>query len=260
MVIGRMNAEQCFEQEINFIGLFLREKIKELLEENNIEECKELLLKHYEMLNKKQKEFTERFFEELDEEETVEFFENLIENGIPIHQGPFTDNINIYQLNDIYNYYIENYGLDKCIFTKKDKDGDDIELVNKMCIGEVYMMRLKHDSTNKNSMRSTNLVDLNNLPAKDRDFKEYKSLYPKTPIKWSEQEVMNSMLPRDTSAIREMLDSYGISEECESILENELLTGNPFDIDIKFPEHTKTKVTKVNDELLYALGLELEED
>lgn len=34
-------------------------------------------------------------------------------------------------------------------------------------------------STNKNSMRSTNLVDLNNLPAKDRDFKEYKSLYPK---------------------------------------------------------------------------------
>ena len=99
-----MNAEQCFEQEINFIGLFLREIIKELLEENNIEDCKELLLKHYEMLNKKQEKFTERFFEELDEEETVEFFENLIENGIPIHQGPFTDNIDIYQLNDIYNF------------------------------------------------------------------------------------------------------------------------------------------------------------
>lgn len=183
-IINRMNLSQCFIQEINFIGLYVRDLLKKNLEKGRIKTCKKILLKHYELLNPKQKEFTKRFFKELDEDQTIEFFENLIDNGIPVHQGPFTDNIDIYDLSKIYEYYINEYGIDKCEFTKKNKDGVDLKLVNKMVIGEIYMLRLKHEPSNKNSARSTNLVDLNNLPAKDREFKEYKSLYPKTPIKW----------------------------------------------------------------------------
>lgn len=67
------------------------------------------------------------------------------------------------------------------------------------------------------------------------------------------------MLPKDTSAIRELLDSYGISQESEKILEDELLTGNPFEVDIHFPK-TESKATKVSNELLYGIGLELDLD
>lgn len=133
---------QSYETEINFIGLFLREKFIELMNEGNIKECKKLLLKHYNLLNPTQEKFTKKLFKEMDEEEIEIFFNDLIENGIPIHQGPFTDNIDINKLAEIYKYYNETLGVEKCEFTVKNDDGEPIVLENRMTIGEIYMLRL----------------------------------------------------------------------------------------------------------------------
>lgn len=170
-VVGRMNPAQLFELEINFIGLYLREHMKHI----SLEEKKEELLKFYNFTSKPQEEFTKKFFEEADEEELVEFFEDIIEKGIPVHQGPFFDNIDIFILADMYIYYGEKIGVKPFKFE---------DIYNPIVMGEMYFMRLKHEPSNKSSIRSTNFSDLKDLPAKDKQFKEFKSLYPKTPIKW----------------------------------------------------------------------------
>lgn len=170
-IIGRMNPAQLFELEINFIGLYIRNAMKTM----DNEARKEELLIFYDRINQEQAEFTRRFFNEVTDEELDDFFQDIIDKGIPVHQGPFFNNIDIFDLADLYTFYGERLGVVPFKF-------DDI--YNPMILGEMYMMRLKHEPSNKSSIRSTNFSDLKDLPAKDKQFKEFKSLYPKTPIKW----------------------------------------------------------------------------
>lgn len=263
-VPGRMNPAQLFEQEINFIGLYKRHELKNA---KTLKSKKKILLDHYmdlydadlksispDMISK-QYEFTVRFFNEASDEELEKFFDELIKLGIPVHQGPFTDNLDIFKLASIYKKHPEY----KKFSFERNIDGKHIEIENDMVMGEIYTLRLKHQPDNKNSMRSTGTVDLKDLPTKDRSYKEFKTLYPKTSVRFGEQEVINSFLTEDKTAIKELLNSYGINEEDSYILENELLTGNPFDIDIEF-SNTKSRPAKIIDNFNYGMGIVLDID
>lgn len=243
-VVGRMNPAQLFELEINFIGLYIREDMKH----RDLEGKKEALLKFYSFVNKKQEEFTKNFFEEAEEDELEDFFEDIINKGIPVHQGPFFDNINIFILADMYIYYGETLGVKPFKFE---------DIYNPIVMGEMYMMRLKHEPSNKSSIRSTNFSDLKDLPAKDKQFKEFKSLYPKTPIKWGEMEVANSLICKDVKAVKELMNCYAVCPEDREIMERALLTGNPFNVDFEV-SGAKAKTSQILDELTYCLGFELE--
>lgn len=116
---------------------------------------------------------------------------------------------------------------------------------------------VKHEPSNKSSIRSTNFSDLKDLPAKDKQFKEFKSLYPKTPIKWGEMEVANSLICKDVKAVKELMSSYATNPEDREILERALLTGNPFEVDFEV-SNSKSKTTEILEELLYSLGIKLE--
>lgn len=253
-VPGRMNPAQLFEQEINFIGLYVRDKIKKA---KSLKEKEKIFLGHLKDLNcMNQYEYTKRFLKESDEEELEKFFNELVEDGIPIHQGPFTDNLDIFELAKVYKKHPEY----KKFTFERDIDGKHIDKIeNDMILGELYTLRLKHQPDNKNSMRSTGLVDLKDLPTKDREYKEFKSLYPKTSVRFGEQEVLNCFLPEDKTAVKELLNSYGINENDSMILEKELLTGNPFNVDIKFPE-SKSRPMKVMEAYNYGIGVVLDPD
>ena len=218
----------------------------------NLEERKEELLEFYKRVSPKQYEFTKNFYEEADDEELDNFFEGIIEKGIPVHQGPFFDNINIYDLSDLYDYYGEKLGVKPFKF-------EGIE--NPICMGEMYFLRLKHDPTNKSSLRSTNFNDLKDLPAKDKQFKEFKSLYPRTPIKFGEMEVANAMISNDIDSVKEFLDTYANNIEARDALDYELLTGNPFYTDFELDRNKigKSNTGKILEEWLYSLGIGLVE-
>lgn len=243
-IIGRMNPGQDFEQEINFMGLFVREAMKR----QTLEENKEELLEFYRYVAPHQVPFTEKFFNEAEEDELKEFFKEIIDKGIPVHQGPYFDNIDIYKLKDAYIHYIDKFDLKPFKFKG---------VYNRLVMGEMYFMRLKHEPSNKSSIRSTNFNDLKDLPAKDKQFKEFKSLYPRTPIKWGEMEVSNSLICKNVHAVKELMSSYATNPIDREILERELLTGNPFNIDFELSD-TQSKTSEILEELLYCLGIELE--
>jgi hypothetical protein len=256
-VINRMNPAQNIEQEINFIGLYVRHQIKEYLDEGMTYEALEEAVT---FMKKVGTEDSVKGFEDFlqnvlpdDDNDYVECVNDLlcefVETGIPIHNYPFNDNVNFFDLCEIYEFYENRYGIENLKFKFKD-------IYNPMVMGELYFVKLKHSSDNKSSMRSTGFVDLLDLPSKDRLYKDFKSLYPKTPVKCGEMESMYLLMAKDHTAIKELLCSYGTSYEDEELLEYTLLNGNPFNVDIKFPMG-KSKPAVVKDRLLYSIGLEI---
>lgn len=171
-VNNRKNYFQLFEQEINFIGLYVRKAIHEA---EDLSDKREILFTFYEKLKCYElKETTKEFLDRLEDEEEYIFFEQLVEDGIPVHQGPFNNHIDIYDLLDIQSYYEENLGLEKFKFKG---------IHNPMVMGELYFIILKHSPDNKNSARSTKFMDLKDNPSKDRDYKQGKSLYSTNAVK-----------------------------------------------------------------------------
>lgn len=260
-VINRMNPAQLFEQEINFIGLYVRKVIKDFLEEGDVESALEEFSFFIENVGTKLEydcieKYTDLLYndgcdsdEELYSSCIVELLCEFVEEGIPVHQFPFKDNLDFFSLTDVYEIYEERYGIENLKFKFEN-------IYEPMVMGEIEYVKLKHSTDNKSSMRSTGYVDLLDIPSKDRLFKDYKSLYPKTPIKLGEMECLYLLMSRDTTAVKELINSYGTSYDDEETLEYALLEGNPFEMDVKFPL-SKSKPSVVKDRLLYGLGLEL---
>jgi hypothetical protein len=63
-----------------------------------------------------------------------------------------------------------------------------------MVMGDLYFIRLKHESSNKASARSTALNNIKYLPSKSTLKKEKKILLSQTPIRMGEMEVTNLMI------------------------------------------------------------------
>lgn len=247
-VNNRKNYSQLFEVEINFIGLYIRYFIHEA---KTLEEKEELLLEFYEQLGlHEQLEETKEFLDRVDDEEKEEFFYDYVERGIPVNEKPFS-NMDIFRLSNIYAYY-EEKGTPIEKFKFKDID-------NPMVMGEMYIVKLKHEPKNKSNMRSTYFNSITSIPSKDREYKRMESLYPRSAVKLGEQEVIALLNCVNYRAVKELKDCYGINRECEEMLERKLLTENPFDITFEVPR-TKSKPMEVNDELFYSVGIEFYDD
>jgi hypothetical protein len=110
-----------------------------------------------------------------------------------------------------------------------------------MTMGDIYFIRLKHESSNKASIRSASNLNVKNLPSKSTLKKEGKLLYSQTPIRLGEMEVTNLMLARRPELVEKLLKTYATNEEArENMIRQLLLPGrdenghriNPLSMDI----------------------------
>ena len=98
--------------------------------------------------------------------EKYAFLNAVEENGIMIHQPPFFGNTTEEQFKEIFKEHPE-----WC--TEYDFEG----IERPMTMGDVYFIRLKHEPSNKSSMRSAANLNVKNLPAKST-LKKEKRLLP----------------------------------------------------------------------------------
>jgi DNA-directed RNA polymerase beta subunit len=63
-----------------------------------------------------------------------------------------------------------------------------------MVMGDMYFIRLKHETANKTSIRATGLNNIKNLPSKSTLKKQKKILVSQTPLRLGEMEVTNLMI------------------------------------------------------------------
>lgn len=171
-VLNRMNPAQIIEQHINFMSDHVVKEMKKLKSTN---EKIDLYLTYLKYLNKAQASFIESELILLDLDKRTTFIEEVEKNGIFVHQPPFFKNTSFDTFKQIYQEHPEWCKRYKC-------NGIEKPLV----IGDIYFIRLKHESSNKASFVSAASTNTKNQPAKTNSKKSHKTLFADTPIRLGE--------------------------------------------------------------------------
>jgi DNA-directed RNA polymerase beta subunit len=245
-IMNRLNPAQLYEQEINFISNQITKRLKKMYEEKKYDGMTDLFFDYIWDINEKQHDSLVDYYNELPEEETMAFWEEIFEKGIFIHQPPFYGNITFDKLRDLYM----KYGIKPLKFK-----GIETPLV----IGDIYMLVLKHHPATKFSSRSTSYLNLKGIPSKSNNYKENLQLYSKTPIKLGEMEVTNLFISNRIGEVRRMLSLYSTNEEDRRKAINALAQGNVFDMPRIEEGETKSRTRQVLDVYLQSASLGLKE-
>lgn len=175
-------------------------------------EKEDIFFSYLKALNKEEFDFYDIEFIGMNRREKQEFLDSVEENGIYIHQTPFFGNTTKDQFKKIFKEHPEWCSEYKFVGIEKP-----------MTMGDIYFIRLKHESSNKMSMRSATNLNVKNLPAKSTLKKEKKILYSTTPIRLGEMEVTNLMISKHPELVEKLLKSYSTNEDMREATIRQLL-------------------------------------
>lgn len=209
-VLNRLNLAQIIEQYINFMSDHV---IKLIKEKTDLNEKIELFLEYLKNVSPKQYEFYKSEISKMDDLEKNYLINTVITKGIFIHQFPFFGNIEMKDFERIMKEHPE--WCEKYKFKNIEKP---------LVLGEMYFVRLKHEGSNKSSMRSANNLNVKNLPAKSMLKKEKKILHSTTPIRLGEMEVTNLLLSKKPEVVERMLKTYSTNNEMREELIKKLVS------------------------------------
>ena len=253
--INRENIGQLHEQSLTFIGMRILDYFK-LCAMPATDMCKEWL-RFVQMVDPDQ---AKHAVENIDFDNDIQaalFIDSVMEDdAIILSTPPFTTPINLDTIRDIYDAfpYIKPY---RVMMPMEDSNGDIRYVPSRrnLIVGKIYNYRLKQYAEEKFSVTSLSATNLKNLNTRSKANKVYESKYTKTPIMFGPMEsgdlahlgmqyvVMNLML-------------YSSSPQARRLFE-ELLIGNPYDIDIKLDSDSKNRNAEIINALLKTMGLRL---
>lgn len=228
-IINRNNPAQIYEQYLNFIADHVVECMRAC---NSYREMKDIYLEFLKYVSPKQYDWVDTQLIMLNGKQQQDFFEDILENGIYIHQPPFVGNV---QLDDLAKLYVEHPE-----WVKKYKcEGIESPLV----IGDLYFIRLKHESSNKLSVRSKGMLNIKNMPSKSPLKKEKKAAYNDNPLRFGEMEQMYMQITKRPDLVSKLLRAYSTSTEDRQNLVELLVTAKD-PMNIRIPEQTGKPITR----------------
>ena len=253
--INRENIGQLHEQSISFIGM----RILDYFRTGTLSytEMCNIWYDFVSMVDKDQAQLAKSIIDFNDENEAKVFIDSiLMDDGIIISTPPFTTPINIDTIREIYDKFdwIKPYHI---MMPMEDSNGN-IRYVpsrRRLVVGKIYNYRLKQYAEEKFSVTSLSATNLKNLNTRSKANKIYETKYTKTPIMFGPMEsgdlahlgmqyvVMNLML-------------YSSSPQARRLFE-ELLIGNPYDIDIKLDADSRNRNAEIINSLFKTMGLRL---
>lgn len=251
-VINRLNSFQLFEQSINFIMNRTIDRMKTL--ETNDQRAKLLFTMLNEFNTRQATEFG-KLYGKLSEEEKEIFIQDVYERGVFVHIPPFWHERPLFDvLKDIYAKYGEWLN-PYTVYIKKN--GRYRPVMNKMIVGEMYIIRLKQTASKGFSSRSVGGVSLIGTPIKDAQAKENKILYSKTPCRLGLDEVLNLLIGTDPRALAKQNMSYRNSIEGTRDLPIQLLKGGMVN-NLREDEGIVNRNVEVLDAYLKTMGYKLQ--
>src|SRR5574344_116218 len=243
-VLNRMNPAQLYEQFINFMSDHVVREIKKLSDPND---KIDLYLSYLKYLDKEEHDFIEGETILMNRQQKEDFIDDIEKNGRYVHQAPFFDNSSFDNLKKIYKEHPEWTTPYKCKGIEKP-----------LVIGDIYFIRLKHESSNKASFVSADTTNNKNQPAKSNLKKSHKTLFANTPIRLGEMEVDNLLLAKSGSAVATLLKSYSTSKvERESLIKDLLTKPDPFN-NISNTQNNQTINRSILEKYLSVLELSIE--
>ena len=121
--------------------------------------------------------------------------------------------------------------------------------------GMKYVYRLKQYAEEKFSVTSLSATNIKNENSRSKANKQYKGLFTKTPIRFGEMET-GDMSHLGMEAVIVNLMIHSTSPQARRLAE-ELLTGDPFNINIKLDESSTNRSVEILNAYFKAMGLRL---
>lgn len=244
-IVNRNNPAQIYEQYLNFIADRVLEEMKKC---DSYREMREIYLEFLKYVSPLQYEWVDLKFIMMNGSQQQEFIDDILEHGIYIHQPPFVGNAQLDDLANLFKDHPEWVRKYKC-------EGIDRELV----IGDLYFLRLKHESSNKLSVRSKGMLNIKNMPSKSPLKKEKKALYNDNPLRFGEMEQMYMEITKRPDLVSKLLRSYSTStEDRQNLVELLVSAKDPMNISIPEPSG-KTITRQMLDNYLAVLEIALKD-
>ena len=121
--------------------------------------------------------------------------------------------------------------------------------------GKMYIYRLKQYAEEKFSVTSLSSVNIRNENTRSKSSKNFKSLHSNTPIKFGDME-SGDLGHIGMENVVSILMIHSVSPQARRLVE-QMLTDNPYDIDIKLDENSVNRTAQIANVYLKTMGYRL---
>lgn len=255
-MINRENVGQTFELSLNHIGDSIVNKI--ISDRMDLDSAYNMIYKFVSMCSPSQAAYMDEKKQYMSRDELSYFVESILEAGsIHLSMKPISDSMSIDKLNDIYKEFpwVKQNELEVVI---RGSDGTPryVRARRPVVVGKQYIYRLKQFSEEKFSATSLSATNIRNENTKSRVKKDYKELYPNTPIRFGSMET-NDMAHAGVEVLVANMMIHSLSPQARRLVE-QMYTGDPFHIDIKLDSDSKNRSAEIVNTYLKTIGRRIE--
>lgn len=254
-MINRENVGQSFELSLTHIGNSILNRI--VSGTVDLDEAYDMIYKYINLCSPEQAAYMNEMKQDMSKEELMFFIESIISSGsIHLSMKPISDTMTIDKLAELYDAFpwVEQ---NKIEIALKGSDGEVryIPARRPVVVGKQYIFRLKQFAEEKFSATSLSATNIRNENTKSRAKKDYRELYPNTPIRFGNMETNNfDHIGADIVIANMMIHS--LSPHGRRLAE-QMYTGDPFNIDIKLDSESKNRSAEIANTYLKTIGRKL---
>ena len=250
-MINRENTGQCFELSLTHIGAGI---INEINKGCTLEEAFNLIHKYVEFCSPDQAKMLMDYKNNSSQEDLMFFMESIIHDGaIHLSMRPISDTMTIDKLNEMYKAFpfVKQNELEVAL----ESSNGSIRYIKSrkpVVVGKQYIYRLKQFAEEKFSATSLSATNIRNENTKSKAKKDFKELYPNTPIRFGNMET-NNMNHIGADAVITNMMIHSLSPQGRRLVEA-MYTKDPFHIDIKLDSNSKNRSAEIAATYLKTIG------
>lgn len=253
---NRLNVGQHFETSYNHIA----QHIIEVMRSGKLsdDECMNLYLRFLHHTNPQQEMYVAKYYNSLKIDDKHIYVMDLMNyNSFYQSLKPISDSCTLDKLEELYKEFpwVQQYTVYVAL---KDSNGQyrRVKARRPIVCGTKYIYRLKQYAEEKFSSTSLSPTNIKNENSKSRANKLYRDPYTKTPIKFGEMESGNFGHMGFVHTITNLM-LYSSSPHARRLVGETLLTGDPFNIDVKLDKYSSNTEVQILNTRLKTIGLRL---
>lgn len=255
--VNRLNDGQLKEQSLTHIGARIIQYIVQSGMIRDTNASLEHIIKFVSMCSELNGRVLQSMLLEMSAEDRDIYLQNIIDSGyISLCIKPASENLTLDKLDEIYKAfpYVKQR---EVMVPIKDSNGNIryVPARRRIVIGDMYIYRLKQYAEEKFSVTSLSSVNIRNENTRSKLSKNYKSLHPNTPIKFGDME-SNDLGHTGIENVLSILMIHSVSPQARRLV-YEMLTDDPYDIDIKLTDNAINRTAQRANIYLKTMGYRL---
>lgn len=254
--VNRLNDGQLKETSLTHIGARIIQFINMAYKSDTNAALNEII-KFVSMCSEEQGNAMRMMIDCYSEEDKDIFLQSILDEGnIFLSLLPASESLTLDDLDRIYKefpYATQHMMLAPIV----DSTGNIRYAIARrpLVCGKMYIYRLKQYAEEKFSVTSLSSVNIRNENTRSKSSKNFKSLHSNTPIKFGDME-SGDLGHIGMEHVLSILMIHSVSPQARRLVE-QMLTDNPYDIDIKLDDNSVNRTAQIANIYLKVMGYRL---